>query len=183
MNIGEKKLFRMLMAILGAMLFGFLLGPKHLHSQYAKGPFLYSRCIPPVIYNDGISSTTVEVETTGNDIVEVRLVSGSIDFGPMYDDGTHGDRLANDGIYTRDNITSQRMAFGRMRFGGTHTTYGLAVEIVKSSGEKERYALASLGIVDKSQRFPSVKLGDGLYPTEYAFFSESNRSLQRINQL
>ncbi len=169
MKIGGKKLFRMLMAILVAMLIGFLLGPKHLHSQYAKGSFLYFRYIPPVIYNDGISSMTVEVATTGNDIVEVRLRSWKVDFGPMYDDGTHGDRVANDGIYTRDNVTSQGMAT-RMWFGGTHSIHGLYVEITKSSGEKERHGLASFGIVDKSQRFPSVKLGDGLYATEYAFF-------------
>lgn len=138
------------------------------------GSYLYHIVTPPVIFNDGVSSTTLEVVTTGQGIKSVLLGKGASDktsFISMFNDGTHGDRAANDPVWTLNAITSNFFdPHPRLSWGGTHATWGFALKIVKSDGTEEINYEPTLALVAKEQRFPAVKAGSNLYATEYAFF-------------
>jgi hypothetical protein len=129
--------------------------------------FLYSRWKPAVIFNDGVSSTTLEVHTTGVGIENVSLAYGNR-LLLMYDDGTHGDASPGDGVYTLNGITF-KCPSSSLWFNGYYT-YGFEILIRKTSGEEERCYGASLGIADVNQKFLVTKFTPQLSATEYAFF-------------
>jgi len=132
--------------------------------------FLYHYFDPPVVYNDGRTPTTLEIVTTGQGIAQVSVTIPWLGTLPMYDDGTHADRVPNDGIYTIDNITIKDMEW-TLHFGGTHGVYDPRVTILKRDGTEETvYPMFGLGIVKEGEEFPAVQLGEGLYATEHAFF-------------
>jgi len=159
-------------AILFVVLVGALGAAPDAHSARV-GSFLYYRFDPPVIYSDGRTPTTLEVATTGWGIAEVLVELPELGFRPMYDDGTHGDRVAGDGIYTLEGIT---VSLPIRSFGGTHAVSGFEVKIIKSDGTEEVNREPSLGLVDADQWFPAVQLGQGpfrgeaVYATAYALF-------------
>jgi len=130
--------------------------------------YLYHKFRPSVIYADGEDSTTLEVATTGFDVAGVYIEKAS-NWVQMYDDGSHGDNVAGDGIYTFDNFTKYLPSDFDMRFGGDHMIWGPQVKIVKVGGAEETH-WPSLGLVSPDQRIPSIEYGNGLFATEYAFF-------------
>jgi hypothetical protein len=134
------------------------------------GSFLYYEFTPPVIYADGVDSTTLEVATTGSDVAEVYVEWRGGTWLRMYDDGTHGDEVVGDGIYTLDNLTIYMPPDFEMRFEGDHMRFGFQIKIVKAGGEEETNWEPSLGLVSSDRHFLSIDLGDGLSATEYAFF-------------
>ncbi|GAJ12674.1 unnamed protein product, partial [marine sediment metagenome] len=128
--------------------------------------FLYSRFVPPVVYSDGSSTTSLEVHTTGQGIEAVYLESGSLSFGQLYDDGSHGDHTAGDGVYTLSGITYP----GPTLLWGTFSTYGFDARIVRVGGLEERQPLASLGVVLPGLSYPAVQLDARTSATTHAIF-------------
>jgi hypothetical protein len=128
--------------------------------------FLYSRFVPPVVYSDGSSTTSLEVHTTGQGIEAIYLESGSLSFGQLYDDGSHGDHTADDGVYTLSGITYP----GPTLLWGTFSTYGFEARIVRVGGLEERHSLASLGVVLPGLSYPAVQLDAGISATTHGIF-------------
>ncbi|MGP8330497.1 MAG: T9SS type A sorting domain-containing protein [Methanosarcinaceae archaeon] len=129
---------------------------------------LYYYTDPPIVYQGDESATlTIEVATSGQNISRVHIVNPIQT--ELYDDGTHGDRVSGDGIYTINEV-SHRTAYSNMGFGGTHTIRGhFNLKIEKTDGSQEEEWLR-IGIVSQDQQFVTVELGDGLSATEFAFF-------------
>lgn len=120
--------------------------------QVAAGRFY-----PHVIANDGSSATRVEVVVSGEDVTQVALhtppgfydktvlpnelaVDGqAIGSEPLdlFDDGTHGDRFAGDGIWSRGGITTTMSS--RSQTGVRD--WVLFVELLVTAGgvDEERY--------------------------------------------
>ena len=96
------------------------------------GSFLYYAFDPPVIYNDGAGSTTLEVVTTGQGIKEVQVNVQNV-WKRMFNDGTRGDKKAGDATWTLDGITMSNTSCTWLAFQKTHSTYGFQVKIVKTS--------------------------------------------------
>lgn len=138
-----------------------------------EGSYLYSWCDPQVVYNDGITTTTIRVATDNKGIASVFAGLGPQTWFPLYDDGTHGDEVPNDGIFTLNNVTTDTLGVTgkRLMYGGTHGGVGLWTKIVKTSGEVQIISgwQAELGMVDRSQVFPSIPLGGNLSATQYVF--------------
>lgn len=123
---------------------------------------------PNIVYNmDENTLITLEVVTTGETINQIRMDKPVT--GNLYDDGSHGDRTAGDGIYSLNNIPHNLKHYA-LGHGGTHNVRGhFHIIIEKTDGSTEEHYL-QIGYVDSEQHFPTVKLGDGLYATDYAFF-------------
>jgi len=135
-------------------------------------PYRYTRFYPAVLFPDGRDTTTVEVATDGTGIREAQLFWqwGEPDWQRLYDDGTHGDRLAGDGIHTLDNlsITGAFSDFFGL-FGSHHVMVGVKIKIIRDTGE-EFEATESIGLADPELRLPSVDLSQGCSATRSAFF-------------
>lgn len=137
------------------------------------GSFLYFWFDPQVIYNDGKSTTKLQITTDNKGVTQVFIKGGGTGgWLSLYDDGTHGDKTAGDGTYTLDKITSTTLGLTSypLNFGGTHTEYGFDTKIVKTTGKEEISYEVGIGVVDKSQVFSTVSLGSGLSAGEYALF-------------
>jgi len=135
----------------------------------ADRSFQYYYFDPVTVYCCEDIDLTLEVGTTGENITRVRLSFPSDMV--LYDDGSHGDRQAGDGIYTRNDIPNKDN-IRALRYGGTHCRYGLyEVTIEKTNGTQESEWLY-LGLVKQDQTFPAIQLGEGLTATEYALFIE-----------
>jgi len=137
------------------------------------GSFLYFWFDPQVIYNDGTSTTTLQIATDNQDVRQVMLRgTSSAGWIDLYDDGTHGDRKSGDGIFTVNKVTSDALGVTHypLRFGGTHSSYGLETRIVKGSGKVETCWEVGIGIVDKAQVFEATKLAADIRVSEYAVF-------------
>jgi len=137
-----------------------------------QGAFLYERFTPPVIFNDGQDSTTLEIFTTGENIANVNLrPDGGNSWFPMYNDGTHGDKQANDAIYTLDQITT---SFAPVKFElWIYNVMGwtsLEAQITYTNDQEPDIIYLSPMVVDSRVSFPSAQIGEGLYATEYALF-------------
>ena len=133
----------------------------------ADGPGLYGRVDPPVIWNNGTTPFTFEVVTTNANIASVTFIGVQEYAGlPMYDDGTHGDRVAGDGIFTLNNITCPPLP---LRFGGAFLESPANAKVVATDGSSN-FVQVSLGVVDIAQSIAAVKLADNIYATKYALF-------------
>lgn len=136
--------------------------------------YCYSRFIPPVIYTDGVDSTTLEVVTSGSDIMQIwsTWIYMSNDSLKLYDDGTHGDRIAGDGVYTRSGY--RRNSFGYAYFSGQHTTYGVEIKVIKKDHTISRQT-ATIGLVKANMHYAHAVLGVNACATRSAFFiTDSN---------
>ncbi len=129
--------------------------------------FLYYHADPSVAYKgDTATQITLTVATSGQGISKVRIIKPVQ--SDMFDDGTHGDKTAGDGIFALDQlpVPGDLTIFS---FAGTHGTGHFEISIDKVDGSWEEYLL-TLGIVEPSHSFPSQQVGDGMFATEYAFF-------------
>ncbi|MBM3744303.1 MAG: hypothetical protein FJW34_00725, partial [Acidobacteria bacterium] len=144
-----------------------LSAPEAVRAQ-RTGSFLYHYVDPPVIYFDGSTATRVEVATTGQSIRQVLLTYPEL--GAMYDDGSHGDRIAGDGIYTLSGVTMRGAAGTMPYYGGTHGAAGFRVKIIKTDGTEQEVTAVTYALVSAGQNFPTLQLADGLYATGSAFF-------------
>ena len=130
--------------------------------------YLYHHFDPIVVYKGDTSTTlTLEVATTGEAITAVRL-KRPVGIA-MHDDGSHGDVIAGDGVYTLEGV-EHRTEYSQLRYGGTHSTSGrFQVVIERTDGSQEEWWLG-IGIVDAGQRFAARKVADGMWATPYAVF-------------
>jgi hypothetical protein len=134
----------------------------------ADQAFDYFYLDPLVVYK-GDTETTMKLElaTTGQDIVQVRLETPSSAI--LYDDGSHGDRVAGDGIYTLDGI-EHRTEYGMLGYGGTHIVTGRFKVVIEKNDGSEETAWIGCGVVGADQHFPAVRVGNRLSATNHAFF-------------
>lgn len=132
--------------------------------------YLYYRFLPAAIYADGTDPTTLEVFTTGNGIKEVQVYWHwyDPDWQSLFDDGTHGDRIANDGIYTLNDLKGKISNFYSF-FNHHHNDYGIHIKLIDTAGQ-EQIKVAQLGLVDPQTAYPAADLGDGCSATRSAFF-------------
>jgi hypothetical protein len=120
--------------------------------QVAAGRFF-----PRAIANDGKDATRVEVVVTGAGVSRVALKTPSNFYDPtvlpselvvdgkalgdgaldLFDDGTHGDRFADDGIWSHDAITT-KMAI-HSPTGGRDWVVFLEVMVTTAKGAEERF--------------------------------------------
>ncbi len=138
------------------------------HAAALSQAFLYHHIDPIVVFKgDEDTTQTVEVATTGEAIASVRLTRPSEAI--MHDDGTHGDAVAGDGIYTLEGV-EHRTGYSNLGYGGTHSTSGrFKVVIERTDGSQEEWWLG-IGIVDSEQQLAARKIADGVYATPYAVF-------------
>ena len=137
--------------------------------QASASAYRYYRFTPAVIFADGVDSTTLEVFTAGADIASVE-VNWNNTYRRMYDDGTHGDGVARDGVYTLNGLARAFPPGHRLNFEGKHTIWGCRVKIVKTGGSEETASDPTVGFVLPDARFPTIDLGGGLSATRSAFF-------------
>ncbi len=139
------------------------------HLVASDPDYCYSRFIPPVIYTDGKDSTTLEVVTTGTNIKQVwgSWSSSSPDSLQLYDDATHGDRIAGDGIYTRSGF--KKNSYGYNYLNGQYVTYGAIVKLVKKDHSTSKQTV-SIGFVKADVKYAHAVLGAGACATRSAFF-------------
>ncbi|MBN1780359.1 hypothetical protein JW948_04480 [bacterium] len=153
--------------VIGLSLLNLLLGI--FSSGLNAAAFRYYCFDPFTVYCREDVQLTLEVATTGADVTGVTITYPSEII--MHDDGTHGDRLAGDGIYTRNDIPNKDN-LRALDYGGTHCSYGLyEVRIDKTDATSESQWL-SVGLVAQGQDFPAVQLAEGIYATDYAVFIE-----------
>jgi|GEM_PF-3479052 len=158
--------------VLISLLFSLVLFAREPRSAACAGTlakaYRYCTLDPKVVYRGNEAEViTLEVATSNESITRVQLTSP--DTLRMYDDGTHGDRLAGDGIFTRNKIKNPTNGLP-LRYGGTHNIWGIfKVEIGRTDGSVETI-WPTLGFVQEKQSFATVELGKGLYATDYAFF-------------
>jgi hypothetical protein len=144
---------------------------------------------PSVIFNDGIDSASIELSIDGGDFDSVWLTADGVlrpdpdlpaavqlladDLIRLYDDGTHGDRIAADAIFSRGGIT----ATGSLTHdGGTHQRLATNVMFFEEDTIGVRSSSLTLdtglAIVDLSQRgtVPVTTLNANLSRTSHALF-------------
>lgn len=145
---------------------------------------------PSVLSLDGSESTRLEVGLAGNDITAAGLgnqfpvVGVAIDgealpqtggFIELFDDGTHGDRVAGDGIWSRGGITISNtplppiysVEFGTLRYTDNTGTHEINVSATSAPGQ---YGPARLGALDPALKHPIVNQGNGFYQTPNVIF-------------
>ena len=157
---------------------------------------------PYAVVIDGSESTRVEVRIVGSGITSVELgtvhpvVGVHVDgeafpqtggFMQLYDDGTHGDRVAGDGIWTRENITVdaiplpviRSMIFNQVRYtdgSGTHT-----INIWNSAGGQ--YGPARLGGLASGLTTTLMNRGNGFHLTPNVVFMVDDDTFAELRWL
>ena len=157
------------------VLIAFLLLPAFCAAEPSTNErvYLYSRINPSVVYGDNVVFT-VEVYTAREGVEEVWAYRVDKSFR-LRDDGVPPDRVAGDGVYTGVvNLTGQFFSF-RFFWGTTSANNVIGIRIKMASGEVKEYEGAMFSVVRPGVKFPVVKLGDGLYATQYAFFIVDKR--------
>lgn len=107
----------------------------------------------------------------------------------LYDDGTHGDKVAGDGIWTLDSVSIYSLFISSPPYKWYRDSkYGSAVSLVfllewqlsDGTWDSDGFAFIGVGMVDPLSTFDVQKLGPGLWATEYALFIEDSLQSQRI---
>jgi hypothetical protein len=145
---------------------------------------------PFAVALDGSESTRIEIRIVGEGLTAVAvgnqfpIVGLEVDgeafpqtggFIDLFDDGTQGDRVAGDGIWSRDQIRVtaapippiRSSFFDRMRY-----TDGLGTQVIsiQASGNNGQYGPARLGQLDPSLRAVPERIQDDLYLTDHVAF-------------
>ena len=131
------KLDRAILTLLLAVLsIGIAFAPLGARGQ-ATSEYIFGRFIPSAVFDDGKDAITLEVNTTGIEISEVSVnwfhEEGSTNVRQLYDDGTHGDRIAGDGIYTLDGLKKSPNPWP-LSFGDSFERRNASVTITRTSG-------------------------------------------------
>lgn len=129
--------------------------------------YLYMKISPSAVYSDN-PVLTAEVYTSGKNIKKVWIYWREKNF-ILKDNGVAPDRVAGDGVYTGIvDLTGEHFYFSYFWNSVSLNTLGVKIEL--TNGEVKEYDGARFSIVKTGVKFPAVKLGDGLYATQYAFF-------------
>ena len=123
---------------------------------------------PNVVFRgDTSTQINIRVATSGQDISRVHIVA-PIETD-LFDDGTNGDEVANDGIYSIDGVDHLIDVEG-LFFGGTHNSRGhFNLYIEKNDASIEEHWLR-IGLVHEDENFEVTQLADDIYATQYALF-------------
>lgn len=128
------------------------------------GQLVYHRWSPVAIYPDGETSATLEVKVEGN-VESIRLASGNTQYGELNDDGTNGDRKANDGIWTIAGVTHNSY---REWIPGA-SLRGFDVWVKPKGGEEARTGIGGLAISLKHKQ-KVTKVAKDVYRTKWGAF-------------
>lgn len=127
---------------------------------------------PNVVYfGDESTKLTIEVYTSGQDINRIYFYD-PIE-ADLYDDGTHGDKVAGDGIYTLNDINPMDgtndtdMIIGGRKYNTKRI--GFDVKLVKSDNTEETEWI-TYGWVDPALEFETTLLANNITATQYALF-------------
>lgn len=104
-----------------------------------------------------------------------------------YDDGTHGDAVAGDGIWSLDSLSgwfsgaTAPYAIAKDALYGSAVTEWFPVEWHTGDGnwENDGYAYIRVGLVDPLYTLDVAKLGNGIWATSHAFFIEDSLQSER----
>jgi hypothetical protein len=145
---------------------------------------------PFAVALDGSEASRVELSVVGSGLNSVAVgntfpvVGVEVDgaafpqtggFIDLYDDGTRGDRVAGDGIWSRDAIRVDAIPspirsyfFDRMRYTDGSGTQTISIQAAGNNGQ---YGPARLGALDPALRSTIDRISDDLYLSEnVAFF-------------
>ncbi len=141
----------------------------------------WHRVTPSVVWcDDPDSLMTIEVHIVGRtDVVGVQVRDGGeanrID---LYDDGTRGDVVAGDNVFTNSSVQPNCSPDWLLEQGGTDRWWGaLRVELADGTQTGHDYGITA-GLVhpDFKDVFEVVDFGNGLSATAYAFFIEDSQN-------
>lgn len=106
---------------------------------------------------------------------------------PMFDDGTHGDAVPSDGIWTLDSLSvysstakPYRIANGSQYQRAVVSWQRVEWELEDGTWENDGYAYVRIGIVDPLLTVDVEKVGDGLWATEYCLFVEDSLQSEKV---
>jgi hypothetical protein len=137
---------------------------------------LWTRVTPNVLWcEDRTSTATIEVHVVDvDDVVSVRVVGPNETFR-LYDDGTHGDEVAGDSVFTVNGARPYCSRAFSLKFDKSFSTWYGTVEVTLSDGRVlEDAGWVSIGLVNPSfrQRSDITVLGDGITMTWNTLFIE-----------
>jgi hypothetical protein len=140
----------------------------------------WHRITPSVVWcGDPDSLATIEVHIVGRtDVVGVQVTNYDADPIALYDDGTHGDAVAGDNVFTNSSAQLDCDPDWLLSYhDGAKTWWGmLRVQLSDGTETGHNYGM-SAGLVhpDFKDVFDVVNLGNGLSATAYAFFIEDSQ--------
>ncbi len=139
-------------------------------NRTASSGILYTRFYPAAIFPDGKDATTLEVVTDGMNIQEVQVYWHwyDPDWQSLYDDGTHGDRIPGDGVYTLNDLKATFANFYAF-FGNHIRDFGVDIKVTTTGGE-DKTSWVQLGLADPEMSYPAANLAGNCYATTCAFF-------------
>jgi hypothetical protein len=184
-----------------ALVIAFLLGLGILPSQASARPSaleefpkrnVWARITPSVSWcNDPNSKVTIEVHITGrNDVRKVWVANlvGAVPGEPLesfddnskglafFDDGTHGDAMSGDNVFTRNNLvlpcSLNPTVTTQLRDRGWSTWWGY-VRVGLADGRRQGEIFGMIaGLIDSKYKnaFAVHDFGSNLSATSYAFF-------------
>ncbi len=137
----------------------------------------WARVTPAVTWcNDSSGKVTLEVHIVGrSDVVQVEVTNGGEDDRVvLYDDGTNGDPVAGDRVFTRSEVLLRCFAANLM-YGRTVGRWVGMLRVTLSNGRTAGNNFGiSAGVVHPAYKgtFQVKDYGEGLSATSYAFFIE-----------
>lgn len=135
------------------------------------GAYLFARATPSVIFADGQDSAKLEIHTTNQNIAEVIISSYKTgETLPLFDDGTHGDRLAGDGIYTLDGITTNTLPPDMWLFQGKAGSSDYDFQITYLDGSSPDSGFGFINVVTPGTDFPADQVAANMVASEHALF-------------
>jgi hypothetical protein len=158
---------------------------------------------PFAVALDGSEATRVEVKINGSGITAAALgnvspvVGVSVDGVPypqtggfidLFDDGTHGDRVAGDGIWSRGAIRADAVPippirfarFDQLRYTGAGDTQTISIQATGSNGQ---YGPASMGQLDPALRAAARPIEPDLWVTDHVAFLVQADTLAELRWL
>jgi len=148
-----------------------LFGPQSIIQADQSGAYLFTRVSPAAIYADGEDSATIEVFTTNQNVSEVNLSSYKTgETLLLFDDGSHGDRIAGDGVYTIDGITTNTLPPDMWLFQGKAGTADFDIVVNDNSGQSAGFGWGHIRVVDPTVEFPAQQVAPNMFASEYALF-------------
>lgn len=134
-----------------------------------------ARISPSVVWCDDVTTIRIEVTVRNRTDVAMAEIPDLRSGGLLRDDGTNGDRVAGDNVFTGDAADAfcSSNALDASSDGVIARTLGGRL-LLKNGGVVDNAFTASVGEVSRSLRdvFPVNDLGDGLRLTRHALFVE-----------
>lgn len=124
---------------------------------------------------DKNSTVTIEAHIDGLEEVDDVSVTGPNEVFRLYDDGTHGDAVSGDSVFTAAGVRPYCSTRYSLRYGNAVGTWYGTLEVTQAGGDRwvDEEPLR-IGLVHPryATAFRFESYGDGLSATAYAFFIE-----------